>query len=87
MFAELHELLQNVSLFLFYGRWGLPLPRRVPISVVADVIRPPSGAPIAAPTDAQLDEHHERVYNSLAAAYANARHAIGLPDDARLLIK
>ena len=38
-------------------------------------------------TDAQLDEHHERVYNSLAAAYANARHAIGLPDDARLLIK
>ena len=77
----------RLSLFLFYGRWGLPIPRRHPITAIGCFTPPPGGAPIVNPSAEQLDEHHERVYGGLAQAYDNARAALGLPEGARLLIK
>ena len=75
----------KLSLFLFYGRWGLPLPRRGPITGV--VVFVPAPTTIAEPTAAQLEEHHQRVYGALTAAYEAARPVVGLPPSARLWIK
>ena len=77
----------RLSLFLFYGRWGLPIPRRYPITAIGCFVPAPDGAPIPQPTSQQLDEHHERVYHGLARAYEDARAALGLPEGAKLLIK
>ena len=77
----------RLSLFLFYGRWGLPIPRRSPITAIAAFIPPPPEAPIAHPSAEQLDAHHQKVYGALASAYVDCRVAAGLPHDATLLIK
>ena len=37
--------------------------------------------------EAQLDEHHQRVYGGIAAAYAAARPFVGLPPTAQLRIE
>jgi hypothetical protein len=76
----------RLSLFLFYGRWGLPLPRRGPLTAVVCFVPAPRDAPVAEPTDAQLDSHHERVYGGIAAAYTAARPFVGLPETAQLRI-
>ena len=75
----------RLSLFLFYGRWGLPIPRRGPVTAVFAFI--PAPATVDAPTDEQLDAHHAKVYGALVAAYDAARPAVGLPPNARLWIK
>ena len=77
----------RLSLFLFYGRWGLPIPRRHPITAIGGFTPAPDGAPIAHPSAQQLDEHHQRVYGGLAQAYEDARAALGLPEGSKLLIK
>ena len=40
----------------FYGRWGLPVPRRVPLSLV---VAPTKVAKIESPTVEQVDAVHE----------------------------
>lgn len=57
-----------------------------PCTLCRDEQAPPD-APCAEPTDAQLDEHHQRVYGGIANAYAAARPFVGLPPSAQLRIQ
>lgn len=56
----------KLSLFLFYGRWGLPIPRRSPTSICPHLVRAPK---IAEPTDEDLERLHHQVYGGLAKKY------------------
>ena len=75
----------RLSLFLFHGRFGLPIPRRGPLTAVVAFVPAPSG-PLAEPTAEQVEAHHARVYGALAAAYDAAKPAMGLPAAATLTI-
>eukprot|EP00966_Prymnesium_polylepis_P114267 2640291-Prymnesium_polylepis.1 len=75
----------RVSLFLFHGRFGLPIPRRGPLTAVVAFVPAPC-APIAEPSDEQVEAHHKRVYGALVEAYDAAKAVVGLPEAARLTI-
>ena len=77
----------RVSLFVFHGRFGLPIPRRGPITAVVAFIPAPSGGPIAEPTAEAIEAHHRRVYGDLAAMYDACKPAVGLPEAASLEIR
>ena len=66
-------------------RFGLPIPRRGPLTAVVAFVPAPSG-PLAEPTAEQVEAHHARVYGALAAAYDAAKPAMGLPAAATLTI-
>jgi hypothetical protein len=76
----------RVSLFFFHGRFGLPIPRRGPITAVVAFVPAPSG-PMLEPTEEQVEAHHKRVYGALVDAYDTAKACVGLGDTARLQIK
>lgn len=56
----------KVSLFLFFGRWGLPIPRRVPIMQCPHLVRCEK---VAAPSTDEVESTHEKVYHGLARLY------------------
>jgi hypothetical protein len=64
----------------FYGRWGLPIPRRVPLSLC---VAPTKVARIEAstgrPTAAQVDAVHEEVYGNLKRVYDAQKVYAGYP--------
>jgi hypothetical protein len=79
----------RTSLFLFFGRWGLPIPRRHPLTAIVAFVTPPggAGAKIAEPSAAELEAHHHAVYKvGLVAMYEQAKAAAGLPADAQLVV-
>jgi len=79
----------RLSLFFFYGRWGLPIPRRHPLRAVIAFVPPPGGAGsrLDQPTTEDLDAHHARVYDvGLVNAYNKLKAAAGLRADSRLVI-
>jgi hypothetical protein len=79
----------RLSLFLFFGRWGLPIPRRHPLTAIVAFVEPPGGRgiKIADPSIAELEAHHDAVYRvGLVRAYEKAKTAAGLPDGAHLLV-
>ena len=61
--------------------FGLPIPRRGPLTAVVAFVPAPCG-PLAEPTAEQVEAHHARVYGALAAAYDEAKSAMGLPASA-----
>ena len=71
--------LLGISLIYPAGRFLLPVPRRVPVTIVIGVplTMPNGGMPIAEPTDAQVDELHERLIKELTAVYYRWRVAGG----------
>jgi hypothetical protein len=77
----------RLSLFLFYGRWGLPIPRRHPLTAIATFLPRPVGGARPDPTAEELDAHHELVYGALIKAYDACKAAAGLPEGARLVVK
>lgn len=79
----------RLSLFIFTGRWGLPIPRRHPLRAVIAFVPPPGGAGsrVEEPTAEELDAHHERVYGvGLVSAYEKLKAAAGLKAESRLVI-
>ena len=79
----------RLSLFFFYGRFGLPIPRRHPLSAVIAFVPPPggAGAKVSEPTDAQLEAHHEAVYSAgLVSAFHKLKQSAGLSQDCHLVI-
>lgn len=71
--------LLGVSLIWPAGRWGLPIPRRTPVTVV---IGPPLAAPSPAMpvTDEAVDAMHEQLMLEMSAMYYRWRDAAGYGD-------
>jgi len=65
----------GVSLLLFYGRWGLPIPYRVPMTLVCgQSIRLEK---IAEPTNEQVEALHARVMNEVTSMFYKHREEAG----------
>lgn len=66
----------QASLFLYWGRWGLPIPRRAQITMVV-------GRPIdvqkteGEPTEEQIDELHERILEEVTTHFNRHKAALG----------
>ena len=70
--------LLGVSLIYPRGRFLLPIPRSVPVTVCIGKALPRANeGPIAQPSEAQVDELHERLMRELAAIYYRWRVAGG----------
>ncbi|KAG8463123.1 hypothetical protein KFE25_011120 [Diacronema lutheri] len=68
----------QASLFVYWGRWGLPIPRRAQITMVfGRVIDVPR---VDAPTDAQIDELHERILSEMRCHFDRHKAALGWGD-------
>jgi hypothetical protein len=62
----------------FYGRWGLPVPRRVPLSLV---VAPTKVAKVENPTKEQVDAVHDAVYlKGLCRVYEEQKAYAGYPN-------
>ena len=70
MLEALSRLL-GVSIIYPAGRFLLPVPRRVPVTIAvgAPLAVPPT--PSSAPTDAEVDALHEQLMEALSAIYAD----------------
>mmetsp|Transcript_103354 Transcript_103354/g.287755 ORF Transcript_103354/g.287755 Transcript_103354/m.287755 type:complete len:387 (-) Transcript_103354:207-1367(-) len=66
----------KVSLFLFYGRWAMPIPRRVPLTLCPHMVR---CTKTAAPSNEEVERLHQEVYGGLSVAFQELRHYTGYP--------
>lgn len=67
----------QVSLFLFFGRWGLPIPRRIPVTMCPHLVRCEK---VAAPSPEQVERTHVEVYGGLERKYnEEMRYYTGFP--------
>mmetsp|Transcript_60781 Transcript_60781/g.172845 ORF Transcript_60781/g.172845 Transcript_60781/m.172845 type:complete len:384 (+) Transcript_60781:90-1241(+) len=65
----------QVSLFLFLGRWCLPVPRRVPLTMCSRIVQAEKKAE---PTEDEVERLHQEVYGGLARAFnEEMRHLAG----------
>eukprot|EP00931_Biecheleriopsis_adriatica_P011755 TRINITY_DN112830_c0_g1_i1.p1 TRINITY_DN112830_c0_g1~~TRINITY_DN112830_c0_g1_i1.p1 ORF type:complete len:387 (-),score=65.02 TRINITY_DN112830_c0_g1_i1:154-1314(-) len=68
----------HVSVFLFFGRWGLPIPRRTPLTLCSRAHRCKK---VESPTEEQVQQLHDEVYGGLERSFnSEARHFTGYPD-------
>lgn len=67
----------RLSLFLCYGRWGLPIPRRVPTAMCPAPVRAPR---IERPSDEDVERIHQEVYGGLAKRFDKLKHFVGSGD-------
>mmetsp|Transcript_47897 Transcript_47897/g.93578 ORF Transcript_47897/g.93578 Transcript_47897/m.93578 type:complete len:392 (-) Transcript_47897:78-1253(-) len=66
----------------YYGRWGLPVPRRVAVSVV---VAPHSCEKLASPSAEQLEALHSKIYGGLGRVYDRQKAFTGYPDRTLLI--
>ena len=67
----------RVAVMAYYGRWGLPVPRRVALTAAVHAVR---ASKAEAPTAEQVEELHAAVYGGLERVYAEQRGYAGYPD-------
>lgn len=68
----------QVSIFAFFGRWGSPIPRRIPLTMCSRLVRCEK---VADPTPEQVQKTHEDVYEGMARLYNEELcHYTGYPD-------
>lgn len=60
----------GLSLFLFYGRWGLPIPRRTPTTLI---MKNTHLEKTESPTAEQVEAAHEQVYGGLVKQFEELR--------------
>ena len=60
----------------FYGRWGIPVPRRVAITVL---VAATATTKTAAPSREAVDALHEEVYGNLKRAFDAQKAFAGYP--------
>lgn len=77
----------RASLFFFHGRWGLPIPRRHPVTAICTIVPPPSQQSHEPPSAKELEDHHDRVYGALKGAFESMKCCAGLPASAHLTVK
>lgn len=61
----------------FYGRWGLPVPRRVPLSLCVGITKISKNLD---PSPADLEAVHKLVYGNLTRAYEEQKKYAGYAD-------
>jgi len=61
----------------YYGRWGMPIPRRVATTISVAATK---ATKIANPTAEQVEELHQQVYGALKTTYDLQKAAAGYPD-------
>lgn len=68
----------KVSLFIPYGRWGLPIPFRVNVTLLfAEPIRVQKVPEGTEPTESQVDELHQRILDEMSALFAKHKSSLG----------
>ena len=81
----------QASLFVYWGRFGLPIPRRTPITMLCgdpieilpdlppgpDGKRPARGQPVPNPTQEQIDEVHARLLDGIQRTFDAHKGALG----------
>lgn len=67
----------GVSIFLFFGRWGLPVPRRSPTTVIMNITTLQKKE---SPTAEDIDKAHHEVYGSLLKQFERLKHFACLSD-------
>lgn len=67
----------------YYGRWGLPVPRRVAVSIALTSVQ---ATKIESPTAEQVEELHAKVYGTLGQVYDAQKAYAGYPERS-LLVK
>lgn len=67
----------GLSLFLFHGRWGLPIPRRSPTTLI---VKTTTLEKVESPTEEQVEVAHQQVYGGLVKEFDELKHYIGLSD-------
>lgn len=60
----------------YYGRWFLPVPYRVAVTLVTKPVKVPKRA---SPTEEEVEELHREVYGSLVKVYEQQKHFAGYP--------
>lgn len=65
----------QASIFVYWGRFGLPLPRRVNITMLFG--RPIMVDKVAEPTDEQIDALHEQYLNQIHRLFDTHKAALG----------
>lgn len=65
----------QASMFIYWGRFGLPLPRRVNITMLFG--RPIPVQQVAEPTAAQIDALHEEYLNAIETLFNTHKAALG----------
>lgn len=73
----------QAGILIPYGRWGLPIPRRV---AVTTIVVPYKCEKRASPTDAEVEEVHQAVYGALVSTYNRQKKYAGYADRT-LLVK
>mmetsp|Transcript_8536 Transcript_8536/g.21806 ORF Transcript_8536/g.21806 Transcript_8536/m.21806 type:complete len:261 (-) Transcript_8536:270-1052(-) len=68
----------QASIFVYWGRWGLPIPRRAQITMV--VGRLIEVEKVESPTDKQIDELHARILDEMRAHFDRHKAALGWGD-------
>ncbi len=68
--------------YLPYGRWFLPVNRRTPLTICVGAPVFPAGPPTPKPTNAEIDELHERYYKALEDMFERNKARCGFPDAA-----
>ena len=67
----------KAALLGYYGRWGLPIPRRMAVSILLNAVK---AEKIANPTAEQVEKLHREVYDGLQCAYDKQKAYAGYPD-------
>lgn len=67
----------RISLFIFYGRWGLPIPRRSPTTLV---MKSTTLEKVESPSADQVEVAHQQVYGALVTEFEEIKHCLGLSD-------
>jgi len=67
----------QAGMMFFYGRFFLPIPRRVPVTLVC---KPYECEKNAAPTKEQVEDIHQNVYGGLLKVYEDLKIYSGYPD-------
>lgn len=84
-FLETLSRKYQVSLTIFWGRWGLPIPRQHKIMYVR---APPMGMPhIKNPTDEDVDKWHKKYMDEISRIFEKYKHRVPHYADKELIIE
>lgn len=70
----------QASIFLYWGRFYLPIPRRCQITMVYGDPIIVERAKNGEPTQEQIDEVHEKLLAGIRVCFENHKHALGWGD-------
>lgn len=67
----------QAGILLFYGRWFMPIPKRIPVTLCTDTYQCEK---MASPTAEQVENVHQEVYGRLQNVYEKQKSIVGYSD-------